>query len=94
MQANPRTKRIAEQGACLTAHFGLHRLRHQPCRCRQVGPHLPGIAVSRQIHRDQRVRLGEELPEVTPEATRLGEAVEDHQRRPGPAHVDMEWHSR
>ena len=94
MQADPRTKRIAEQGACLIADLGPHRLRHQTRCRRQVGPHRPRIAVSRQIHRDQRVRLGEELPEGAPEASRLGEAVEDDQRRPGTAHVDMEWHAR
>jgi hypothetical protein len=30
---------------------------------------------------------------VAPEACRLGEAVEEDQGRPGPAHVDMEGHA-
>jgi hypothetical protein len=30
---------------------------------------------------------------VPPEPPRLGETVEDDQRRPGPSHVDMEGHA-
>jgi hypothetical protein len=30
---------------------------------------------------------------VAPEASRLGEAVEDDQRQSGPTHVDMEGHA-
>ncbi len=54
----------------------------------------PGISVPREIDGDQRVRLRDAFAEVAPEASRLGEAVEDDQRRSGPAHVDMEGHAR
>ena len=93
MQAHPRTKGVTEEGARLIADLGAYRLRHQARCCRQVGPHRTGIAVSGQVHRQQRVRLGQEVTETTPEASRLGEAVEDDQWWSRPAHVDMEWHA-
>ena len=92
MQADPRTERITEQGTGLIAEVGPYRLRHETGCRRQVG-RTTRIAVSRQVDGDQRVRLGQELAEATPEASRLGEAVQHHQRRPGTAHVDMEWHA-
>jgi hypothetical protein len=93
VQRYPGTKGVAEERARLSADLGVYRLRHQSRRGRQVGPHRTGIAVSRQIHRKQRVGLGQELTETTPEASRLGEAVEDDQWWSRPAHVDMEWHA-
>ncbi len=49
--------------------------------------------VSRKIDRDQRVRLGQAISERAPEPTRLGEPVQEDQRRPRAAHLDMEWHA-
>ena len=36
--------------------------------------------------------LLEQLAEGAPEPTRLGEAVQRHQRRARTAYLDMEWH--
>ena len=92
VQCHPGTERIAEKGTRLVRNLCPHRLRHQ-ARCRrEVGAHRTGISVSRQIHRDQGVRLGHEVPERSPEPPGLGEAVQQDQRRPGAAHLDVEWH--
>ena len=92
MQRHPGTERIAEEGARLAGHLLPHRFRHQTCCRREIGAHRTGIAVSRQIHRHQGVRLGHEVPERSPQAPGLGEAVQQDQRRPGAAHLDVEWH--
>ncbi len=92
MQAHPCTEGVAEEGARLIADLGAYSVRYQTRRRRQVGPHRTGVAVSRKIHREQRVRLGQEVTETTPEAPRLGEAMEDDQWWPRSAQVDMEGH--
>ena len=92
MQGHPGTERVAEKGARLVADLRPHRLGHETRCRRQVGPHRSGIAVTGQIHRHQGVRLGQQVPEATPEAPRLGEAVQEDQRRTRTAHLDMEWH--
>jgi hypothetical protein len=38
------------------------------------------------------VRLGHEVPERPPQAPGLRETVQQDQRRPGAAHLDVEWH--
>ena len=94
VQGDPGAQRIAEEGARLVADLSPYRLGHE-ARCRrQVGPHRSRIAVAGQIHRDQGVRRGQQVPEAAPEASRLREAVQEDQRRPGTAHLDMEWHDR
>ena len=92
MQRHPGTERIAEKGTWLVGNLCPHRLRHQTRCRREVGAHRTGISVSRQIHRDQGVRLGHEVPETPPQAPGLREAVQQDQRRPGAAHLDVEWH--
>ena len=92
MQGDPGTQRIAEKGTWLVADFGSHRLGHQACCRRKVGPHRSGIAVTGQVERHQGARRRQLVPERAPEASRLGEAVQQHQRRPRTAHLDMEWH--
>ena len=46
-----------------------------------------------KIDREQRGGLGHQVSEAAPQTTRLGEAVQQDQRRPRTAHLDMEWHA-
>ena len=58
----------------------------------EVGPDGTRIAVTGEVHRHQGARRGQQVREGTPEARRLREAVQKHQRRTRTAHFDMEWH--
>ena len=93
VQGHPGTQRVAEQRAGAVADRGPYGLGHEVGRRRQVGPHRPRVPVAGEIHRDQRVGLGQEIPEGAPEATGLREPVQHDERRPRAAHVDMEWHA-
>ena len=49
--------------------------------------------MSGKVDGEQRVRFGQQVAEAAPEATRLGEAVQEDQWGARTAHVDMEWHA-
>ena len=48
--------------------------------------------MTRKVHRDEGVRLGQMLSESTPEPTGLCESMQEDQWRPRAAHFGMEWH--
>ncbi len=48
--------------------------------------------MSREVDGDHREILLEQLAKGAPEPTRLGEAVQRHQRSARTAYLDMEWH--
>lgn len=93
VQCHARAQRVPEQHAGLIAHDLACGFRHERGRPRQVGPHLARIRVTGQVHGDDRVVLSQQLTEVTPQTSGLGESVQDDEGRPGATHVDMEWHA-
>ena len=93
VQGHPGTERVAEQRAGVVADSGSHGGSHEVGRRRQVGPHLPRVAVPGEIHRNERVGFGQEISKEAPEATGLREPVQHHHRRPRAAEVDMKWHA-
>ena len=93
MKRNPCSQRIPHQVARSLTDDGADRLRDEVGGLRKVGPHGVGPSVAGQVHRHQRVRVAEEVAEAAEEPARLGEAVEHHEGRTRPAHLDMEWHA-
>ena len=61
---------------------------------RKVGPHGVRPGVAGQVDADEGEFLGQQVTEGAPQARRLGEAVQQDQGRPRPAHFDMERHGR
>jgi hypothetical protein len=92
MQGDPGTERVPHEGTTLVTGLRPYRLSHEPCCRRKVGPHGSRITVAGEIHRHQGVRRGQRVSEGTPEARRLREAVQQHERRARTAHLDIEWH--
>ncbi len=92
MQGDPGTKRVPDKGTRLITDLCPYRLSHEPCCRRKVGPHRSRIAMTGEIHRHQGARRCQQVPKGAPEARRLGEAVQEHERRTRTAHLDMEWH--
>ncbi len=95
VERDPGTEGVAEQiAASLVAQHPPHGLGHQRRGGGQVRPHLGRPTVAGEVHRHQGVLLGQALTEGAPEAPRLREPVQQGQRWPGPADLDLEWHGR
>ncbi len=93
MKGNPCSERVAEQVARALADVAADGLRDEFRGLGKVGPHGVGSSVAGQVHRHQRARVAEVVAEASEEPARLGEAVEHHEGRTRPAHLDMEWHA-
>jgi len=93
VQRNTRPQGVAEQVAGLGPDGGAHRLRHEAGRRRQIGAHGVGTGVPGQVQCDRRVRLGQPLAHGSPQPCGLCEAVQEHDRWPRSAHLDVESHA-
>ena len=92
MQSDPGPERVAEQVAVLCTDGRLDRFTHQAGRGGEVGAHAVGAGMTGKVDADDGAGGPELLAEGTPQSTGLRESVQEHQRRPGPARFNMEWH--
>ncbi len=93
VERHPRPERVAEHVAGCVPDGVAHRVGHHG-RCRgQIGSHRVGAGMAGQIRGDDCVGSRQPFAEGAPEASRLGEAVQQHQWGAVPTHLDTEWHA-
>ena len=92
MQRDAGPERVPQEVTGFVPENALHRFDDQAGGRRQVGAHATRVAVSGEVDGHHREVLLEQLAKGAPEPTRLGKAVQRHQRPPRTAYLDMEWH--